>query len=36
MTEAVSSANRISPTKDVVFTISLIYNMHNNGPRIDP
>ena len=34
--KVVSSANRISSSKEVVFTISLIYNMNNNGPRIDP
>ena len=32
----VSSANRISSSKEVVFTISFIYNINNNGPKIDP
>ena len=25
-----------SSSKEVVFTISLIYNKNNNGPKIDP
>ena len=32
--EVVSPKNKIGSSREVVFTISLIYNMNNNGPRI--